>query len=96
MNEIRLSEAFDEWLSHLDDRIAKARIIARLKSARFGNLGDIRSIGDGVSEMRVHAGAGYRMYFTRRHGVIVLLCAGEKSSQHRDIVRAKAMSSNID
>jgi len=96
MNEIRESDVFAEWLSKLNDRIAKARILARLKSARFGNLGDVRSVGDRVTEMRIDVGPGYRIYFIRRHGVIVILCAGDKSSQERDIARARAMAAGDD
>jgi len=71
---------------------AKARILARL-----GNLGDVRSVGDGVSEMRVDVGAGYRAYFTRRQRVvIILLCGGDKSGQARDIARAKQMVQEIE
>ena len=71
---------------------AKARVLARLDSARLGNLGDVRSVGGGVSEMRVDVGAGYRVYFTRRERVlIVLLCGGDKATRIKDIARAKRM-----
>jgi putative addiction module killer protein len=74
-----------------------ARILARLESARLGNLGDIRSVGDGASELRIDVGAGYRVYFTRRQRVvIILLCGGDKSTQSRDIARAKLMVQQID
>ena len=76
---------------------AKARILARLDSARLGTLGDARSVGGGVSEMRVDVGAGYRVYFTRRQRVIlVLLCGGDKSSQTRDIAHAKQMAKTVE
>ena len=76
---------------------AKARILARLESARLGNLSDVRSVGGGVSEMRVNVGAGYRVYFTRRQRfVLILLCGGDKSTQARDIARAKTMVQAID
>ena len=76
---------------------ANARILARLDSARLGNLGDARSVGGGVSEMRVDVGTGYRVYFTRRQGVIlVLLCGGDKSSQTKDIAHAKQMAKTIE
>jgi putative addiction module killer protein len=95
--QLQQTESFEAWLSALRDARAKARILARLDSARLGNLGDIRSIGDGVSEMRIDVGAGYRVYFARRKMVvIVLLCGGDKSSQSNDIVRAKAMARAID
>ena len=68
----------------------------RLESARLGNLGDVRSVGEGVSEMRVDVGAGYRVYFTRRQRVVlILLCGGDKSSQAKDIARAKRIARDI-
>jgi len=75
---------------------AKARILARLRSATFGNFGDCEPVGEGVSEMRVHAGAGYRVYFARNGAtVFVLLTGGDKSTQKRDIARAKAMARQL-
>ena len=95
--QILRTSAFDRWLTGLRDVRAKARILARLEAVRLGNLGDTRSVGDGVSEMRVDVGAGYRLYFTRRRGiVIVLLCGGDKSTQSRDITRAKQMTREIE
>ena len=95
--QLRRTDVFDDWLLDLRDVRAKARILARLESARLGNLGDVRSVGDGVSEMRIDVGAGYRVYFTRRQRVvIILLCGGDKSSQARDIARAKQMVHEIE
>jgi putative addiction module killer protein len=89
---IRSSE-FDGWLSKLADQKAKARILARLRSATFGNFGDCEPVGEGVSEMRIHAGPGYRVYFVRiGTTVYVLLTGGDKSSQKRDIARAKSLA----
>jgi putative addiction module killer protein len=65
VNTLLRSSDFDAWLSHLADQKAKARILARLASATFGNFGDCEAVGEGVSEMRVHVGAGYRVYYTR-------------------------------
>ena len=65
MNVLLRSSDFDAWLSRLADQKAKARIVARLASAEFGNFGDCKAVGEGVSEMRVHVGAGYRVYYTR-------------------------------
>lgn len=97
MYQLKRTDVFDDWLLDLRDVRAKARILARLESARLGNLGDVRSVGDGVGEMRVNVGAGYRVYFTRRQRVvIVLLCGGDKSSQARDIARAKQMVDEIE
>jgi len=84
-------------LSDVRDIRAKARILARLESARLGNLGEVRSVGAGVSRMRVDVGAGYRVYFTRRQKVvIILLCGGHKSTEARDIARSKPMALEIE
>ena len=92
MYTILRSEAFAEWLDNLADEKAKARISVRIISAEKGNFGDCAPVGDGISEMRIHFGPGYRLYFTRRGKVVyLLLCGGDKSSQKRDIKRAKAM-----
>ena len=81
MNTFLRSSDFDEWLSHLADQKAKARILARLRSAALGNFGDSEPIGEGVSEMRVHVGAGYRVYYTRTGSTVyVLLAGGTKGS----------------
>lgn len=88
---------FDHWLSNVRDPIAKARIVARIRSAEAGNFGDCKPIGDGISEMRIHVGAGYRVYFCRRGKVIyLLLCGGDKSSQKRDIREAKRILRELD
>jgi len=95
--QIQQTEAFGKWLVGLRDARGKARILARLDSARLGNLGDTRSVGSGISEMRVDVGAGYRVYFTRRQRiVIILLCGGDKSTQAKDIARAKALAEAIE
>ena len=92
MNELLRTPEFDEWLRALRDVAGKARILARLRSAALGNFGDCEPVGDGVSEMRIHAGPGYRVYYTRRgRTAYLLLCGGDKSSQQRDIRRAKAL-----
>ncbi len=92
MNTIVRTEAFDLWLTKLKDARGKARIIERIRSAERGNFGDCESIGHGVSEMHIHFGPGYRVYFTRVGDVAyVLLCGGAKRSQQRDISRAQEM-----
>jgi putative addiction module killer protein len=94
--QLRETDTFGKWLSNLRDTRAKARILARLESARLGNLGDVRSVGEGVSEMRVDVGVGYRVYFTlRRRIVLILLCGGDKSSQAKDIASARRMGKAI-
>ena len=88
--ELQSTEVFDEWLRGLQDRKARARILARLDSAQLGNLGDVKSVGAGIREMRIHFGAGYRVYFVQRGKVLLLLlCGGDKSTQSRDIERAR-------
>lgn len=83
-------EPFSEWLNGLRDKVAQARIRIRLRQIQAGNLGDVESVGEGVIELRVHVGAGYRVY-CGRHGkaVVLLLCGGDKGSQAADIKRAK-------
>jgi putative addiction module killer protein len=77
----------------LKDRLAKARIEARIRRMSLGNPGDAKSVGEGVSEMRIDHGPGYRVYFMRRGPLlIVLLCGGDKSTQDQDIVQAKALA----
>jgi putative addiction module killer protein len=93
VNEFVRAQDFDDWLRALRDPVGKARILARLRSASLGNFGDCEPVGDGVSEMRIHAGPGYRVYFTRRGRTVYrLLCGGEKSSQQKDIRRAKELA----
>lgn len=95
--QVLQTDAFARWLVALRDVRAKARILARLDSTRLGNLGDIRSVGGGVSEMRIDIGAGYRVYFTRRQRIVViLLCGGDKSTQAKDIARARLLAEAIE
>lgn len=97
MFQIRQTEVFAKWLVRLRDVRAKARILARLDSVRLGNLDDAKSVGGGVSEMRIDVGAGYRVYFTRRQRVIViLLCGGDKSTQSKAIANAKLIVQEIE
>lgn len=85
-------EPFSDWLNTLRDKVAEARIRVRLRQLQSGNFGDSEPVGEGVIELRVHVGAGYRVY-CGRHGksVVLLLCGGDKSSQAGDIKRAKAL-----
>ena len=93
MNTILRTAVFDRWLGALRDRKAQARILARIASARHGNFGDCKSVGGGVSEMRVDVGPGYRAYFTRRgETVYLLLVGGDKSTQTMDVRRAQRMA----
>ena len=96
MNTFVRSSDFDAWLSSLSDQKAKARILARLLSATFGNFGDCEPVGEGVSEMRIHVGAGYRVYYTRTGWTVyVLLAGGVKASQAKDITKAKRMAREL-
>ena len=88
MPEVVESATFKRWIRGLRDRAAVARINARLRNVSLGNVGDARPIGDGLFEMRVHHGPGYRIYFLREGATVVLLCGGDKGSQRRDIERA--------
>jgi putative addiction module killer protein len=93
---IQQTSTFATWHASVRDLRAKFAIARRIDRASAGNLGDFKSIGDGVSEMRVDVGAGYRIYFTLRNGVaIVLLVGGDKSSQSADIRRAKKMAKEV-
>jgi putative addiction module killer protein len=96
MHTFLKSDEFDGWLTRLKDQVGKAIIVKRIRSAEAGNFGDCESVGDGVAEMRIHFGPGYRVYFTRRGNVVyLLLMGGDKSSQKRDILRAKAMANAL-
>ncbi len=96
MIEVRQTTVFGLWLRKLRDQRAKARIAARIRRAAFGNIGDVRPVGAGISEMRIDYGPGYRVYFVERgNRLIVLLCGGDKSTQDRDIERAKAIAREL-
>jgi len=90
------SRRFLDWRDGLRDTRAKARIAARLLALESGNWGDAKSVGGGVTELRIHVGPGYRLYLTRR-GVswVLLLCGGDKDSQARDIATAQAMAREL-
>lgn len=95
--QILTTERFSRWLAGIRDRQAARAIAKRLDRAAAGNLGDVKSVGKGVSEMRVFAGPGYRIYFSIRDGeLIILLCGGNKSSQARDIARAQRILSEVE
>ncbi|MBF0502108.1 MAG: type II toxin-antitoxin system RelE/ParE family toxin [Candidatus Riflebacteria bacterium] len=96
MNIFLRSEEFDAWLLELKDKLGRARIVHRIRSAEQGNFGDCEPVGEGVSEMRIHVGPGYRIYFARRGEVVyLLLMGGDKSSQKRDIKRAIDMARTL-
>jgi putative addiction module killer protein len=94
---IRQTEEFQDWLDALKDIKAQIRIAARLRQAEAGNLGDWKPVGDEVSEMRVAFGPGYRLYFTRRQNIlIVMLAGGDKTTQSKDIKRAKKLLDQLE
>jgi putative addiction module killer protein len=86
------SDAFARWLRAVGNREARALILVRLRRLSLGHLGDVKSLGGGMMELRVHSGRGYRVYFVRRGDEIMLLCGGTKASQRRDIVAARRMA----
>lgn len=96
MNTFEETALFARWLNGLRDTKAKVGIARRLDNARHGNFGDCEPVGQGVSEMRIHVGPGYRVYFCRIGGTVYLLLAGgNKSSQRRDITRALEMARTL-
>ena len=94
---LRQTQEFQDWLDELKDRRAQIRIVARLRLAEAGNLGDWKPVGGEVSEMRVDVGPGYRLYFTRRGNLlIIMLAGGDKSTQSRDIRRAQRILKQLE
>ncbi len=90
------TEVFTKWLAGLRDLRAKAHVVRRLVRAASGNFGDVAPVGEGISEMRIDQGAGYRVYYSREGEVVyILLCGGDKKSQPRDIATAKRMWAEI-
>lgn len=93
MNILQRTAVFAEWLERMSDLRGRDRIVARLAAAGAGHFGDCAPVGEGVSEMRINFGPGYRVYFMREGAVVyLLLCGGDKSSQKADIARALAMA----
>lgn len=93
--KILKSDEFEDWLGSLVYRKARARILIRLDRVAAGNLGDVGTVGEGVSELRLDFGPGYRVYFVSRGSSVVLLCGGDKKSQDRDIRRAKKLAGSL-
>jgi len=94
---IRQTPAFTEWLDGLKDNMTRVRLNRRLDKAACGNLGDCKSVGDDVMEMREHFGPGWRMYFIEQNGeLILMLGGGDKSSQTKDIKAAKALAKRLE
>jgi putative addiction module killer protein len=97
MIEVRKTEVFAGWMAGLRDHRARAKIAARIDRLAHGNPGDVEPEGEGVSELWVHYGPGYRVYFVRRgNTLVILLCGGDKATQTKDIRLAKALAANLE
>ena len=97
MIEVRQTAVFVAWLKHLRDRQARARIVVRIRRMEMGNPGQTRALGEGVSEMKIDYGPGYRVYFSMQgEAVTILLCGGSKKTQSADIRMAKQMAKEND
>ena len=97
MFTVRQTEEFQDWLDGLKDLKTQLRIVARLRLAEAGNLGDWKPVGGDISEMRIAFGPGYRLYFTKRQNIlIVMLAGGDKSTQARDIKRAQKILQQLE
>lgn len=96
MKTILTSQLFDAWFAGLRDQQARRRVQVRIDRAEDGNFGDCEPVGEGVSEMRIHYGPGYRVYFTQRgHEIVILLAGGDKSTQGKDIKTALEMAREL-
>jgi putative addiction module killer protein len=94
---VRPLPEFTAWLNALDDSAVRGVVVARIKRLECGLMGDVEPVGEGVSELRIHVGAGWRLYFTQRGTrIIVLLVGGSKRTQKHDIKRAKALAALLD
>jgi putative addiction module killer protein len=94
--EVRQTEVYARWFARLRDRQARARVDARIRRLSLGNPGDVKAVGEGVLEMRIDYGPGYRIYFVRRdRTAVILLAAGDKRSQDRDIRLARELARNL-
>jgi len=96
MMEVRQTDEYAEWFKDLRDRQARARINARIRRLSLGNPGDVKPVGEGVSELRIHCGPGYRVYFVRRgETLVILLAGGHKRTQNRDIRTALELAREL-
>ena len=97
MTEIRKTQLFADWLDNLRDIQGRARILVRIERLAAGNPGDVQPVGDGVSEMRIHYGPGYRVYFAMRgQELVILLAGGDKSTQPKDIKTALRLAKELE
>ena len=96
MFEVRKTDEFDRWLSALADQQAIAKIVSRIERLGLGNAGDVKPVGEGISEMRLPHGPGYRIYYKQTgKAIVVILCGGDKSTQESDIKRAKEIAKQL-
>ncbi|NHT78168.1 type II toxin-antitoxin system RelE/ParE family toxin [Rhizobiaceae bacterium CRRU44] len=96
MIEVRQTSVFAKWVGDLRDQNAVARIVMRIRRMETGNFGDVKPVGEGISELRIPYGPGYRVYFVQQgRQVVILLCGGNKSSQARDVVEARRLAKEI-
>ncbi len=96
MIEIRKTETYVKWLDSLRDIHARARILVRIERLSAGNSGDVKPVGEGVSELRINYGPGYRVYFTKRgQEIVILLAGGDKRTQSKDIKAALRLAQNL-
>ena len=94
--KLEKTDEYQDWFEHLTDKLVKARIKARIDRLQYGNPGDVEPVGEGVSELMLHFGGGWRVYFTERNGeIIILLAGGSKSTQKRDIKLALILARNL-
>ncbi|MGY6089088.1 type II toxin-antitoxin system RelE/ParE family toxin [Avibacterium paragallinarum] len=96
MIQIKSTTLFKKWLDELKDLRARAKIQTRIKRLQLGNFSDVKPVGEGISELRITEGKGYRIYLKNQNGVVViLLCAGDKSTQSKDIEKAKLLAKEL-
>jgi len=97
MLEVQHTDTFVRWLAGLKDKRGRNAVVSRIDRLRLGNTGDAKPVGSGISELRIHHGPGYRVYFQRQgHTLIILLCGGDKGSQREDIQMAKRLAGQLD
>ena len=96
MFEVRKTEVYAKWLDSLRDARARARVLVRVERLAAGNPGDVRPVGEGVSELRIDYGPGYRLYFKKQgHTIVVLLAGGDKRTQNQDVETALRLARNL-
>ena len=96
MKALEKTREYQDWFNSLQDKQVKARILVRIDRLQDGNAGDVAPVGEGVSELRLHFGSGWRVYYTERNGqIIILLAGGNKSTQAKDIKLAQTLARNL-